>query len=74
MPALFYFAIFSEAHEDGCNLCMGRGALRCERGVRTADDRVVFVRPLHRCGCVAADLIRISVRSERHAADSRRYE
>ena len=53
---------------------MGRGALRCERGVRTADDRVVFVRPLHRCGCVAADLIRISVRSERHAADSRRYE
>ena len=55
-------------------LCTDRGAMRCERGVRAADYQAVFVCPLHRCGCIAADLICIGVRSERHAADSRRYE
>lgn len=72
--AFIYFAIFSEVHEDGCNLCTDRSAQRCERGVRTAGDQVVLVCPLHRRGCAAADLIRIGVRSERHATDSRRYD
>src|SRR5699024_94301 len=59
----------TEAHEDGCNLCTGRGALRYECGVRTAGDQAVLVCPLHRRSCVAADLIRISVLSKGHAAD-----